>query len=444
MVTKVKLVTPNADSAMDEVNDSVRVSVVSGSGGGMSDAEFAAHLPLPVSDNGGSLTVDAANLDVALSTRLKAADTLNAVTSLGSITSVVHVDDNSGSLTVDGLVTAVQATGTNLHMVVDSGTVSTITNVVHVDDNAGSLTVDGTVTSNQGGAPWTVKPDGTVWALTSTSANVNVTNAVSIAAAQKVGLNDTIIDNAAFADGTDKVLLAGYIFDEVAGTALTENDAAAARVDSKRAQVSVIEGATRGTRADVKTTSAVAGDPSLFVDIRPGNVFAAPITINTSGNTRPSTATIVPNMSNLSNGGPAVTGLDPEYNNWNTTTGDAGSKTVTFAGATQTNFDAAGAIITVKLGVVSGTTPTLSCQLQYSYDAGTTWLSLGAVLANLTATNNTGVIICYPGAIVGTATGATATIVSSMCLPRTWRLNYTIGGTTPNFAITAVYVNYVK
>jgi len=37
--------------------------------------------------------------------------------------------------------------------------------------------VSGTVTSNQGGAPWTVKPDGTVWALSGTSANVNLTNA---------------------------------------------------------------------------------------------------------------------------------------------------------------------------------------------------------------------------------------------------------------------------
>jgi hypothetical protein len=37
--------------------------------------------------------------------------------------------------------------------------------------------VSGTVTSNQGGAPWTVKPDGTAWTMTSTSANVNVSNA---------------------------------------------------------------------------------------------------------------------------------------------------------------------------------------------------------------------------------------------------------------------------
>jgi hypothetical protein len=40
--------------------------------------------------------------------------------------------------------------------------------------------VSGTVTSNQGGAPWTVKPDGTAWAMTSTSANVSVTNTVPI------------------------------------------------------------------------------------------------------------------------------------------------------------------------------------------------------------------------------------------------------------------------
>lgn len=89
-----------------------------------------------------------ANLDTALSTRLKPADTLTAVT---SITNVVHVDDNSGSLTVDGTlgisgnVTVVQPTGSNLHTVLDSGTLSTITNVVHVDDNSGSITVDGTV-----------------------------------------------------------------------------------------------------------------------------------------------------------------------------------------------------------------------------------------------------------------------------------------------------------
>lgn len=58
---------------------------------------------------------------------------------------VKHVDaipvtDNGGALTVDGSLTSV---GT----VTTVSTVTTITNVVHVDDNSGSLTVDGTVTA---------------------------------------------------------------------------------------------------------------------------------------------------------------------------------------------------------------------------------------------------------------------------------------------------------
>jgi hypothetical protein len=53
----------------------------------------------------------------------------------------------------------------------------------------------------------------------------------------------------------------GFIFDEVAGTALTENDAAAGRVDSKRAIVGVIEDATtRGQRAAVSSAGALSSN----------------------------------------------------------------------------------------------------------------------------------------------------------------------------------------
>jgi hypothetical protein len=67
-----------------------------------------------------------------------------------------------------------------------------------------------------------------------------VTNAGTFA----VQDSEKITDNAGFTDGTTKVQPAGFIFDEAAGTALTENDAAAARIDSKRAQIGVIEDAT--------------------------------------------------------------------------------------------------------------------------------------------------------------------------------------------------------
>ena len=66
-----------------------------------------------------------------------------------------------------------------------------------------------------------------------------------------------VADNAAFTDGTTRVDPAGFIFDETAGTALTENDAAAARIDSKRAQVMVIEDeTTRGLWADILADGA--------------------------------------------------------------------------------------------------------------------------------------------------------------------------------------------
>ena len=71
-----------------------------------------------------------------------------------------------------------------------------------------------------------------------------------------------IADNAGFTDGTSSLIMAGFAFDETAGTALTENDAAAARVDSKRAQVMVVEDATtRGQRQSVDPNGAakVAG-----------------------------------------------------------------------------------------------------------------------------------------------------------------------------------------
>src|SRR6516164_5461299 len=53
----------------------------------------------------------------------------------------------------------------------------TLAGALRMDGSGVTQPVSGTVTSNQGGAPWTVKPDGTGWAMTSTSANVNVTNA---------------------------------------------------------------------------------------------------------------------------------------------------------------------------------------------------------------------------------------------------------------------------
>ena len=99
-----------------------------------------------------------------------------------------------------------------------------------------------------------------------------VTNAGTFA----VQDSEKIADNGAFVDGTTKVQPVGHIFDEVAGIALTENDIAASRIDSKRAQIGVIEDATtRGQRAAVSAAGALKVDGSAVT--QPVSAVALPL-----------------------------------------------------------------------------------------------------------------------------------------------------------------------
>jgi hypothetical protein len=127
-------------------------------------------------------------------------------------------------------------------------------------------------------------------------------------------------------------------------------------------------------------------------------------------------------------------------------TGDAQTLNVaqTYNGVTQINRHNRGAIITVEIGTVSGTSPTLTLQLQWSPDNGATWLNFGGPITGLTTliSNTTGAFVVYPSLLTGLTTGATLTTLVAAPLPRTWRITYTVGGTgTPTFPITS-FVNY--
>lgn len=96
-------------------------------------------------------------LNTSVNTLLKPANTLTAVTTVGTITNVVHVDDNAGSLTVDNAGTfPVQATlsaeTTKVIGTVNQGTSPWVT--------SGTSTVSGTVAATQSGT-WTVQPGNT-------------------------------------------------------------------------------------------------------------------------------------------------------------------------------------------------------------------------------------------------------------------------------------------
>lgn len=130
--------------------------------------------------------------------------------------------------------------------------------------------------------------------------------------------------------------------------------------------------------------------------------------------------------------------------NTNTTTGDAPTivTATTVNGATQTNANARGAIITAILGTVSGTLPTLSLQLQWSPDGGTTWLNYGSATSAIAiATGNTVTVEVYPTALALTLGGA-GSAQTNAPLPRTWRMAYTTTGTGISIAVASVQVNY--
>lgn len=256
-----------------------------------------------VTDNSGSLTVDNAALAVtgggaeASALRVTLASDSTGVLSVDDNGTTISVDDGASSLTVDGTVAvsavsgvvdvtpAVPAANDYLPVRLTDGSSFysasggaggtqytedgasaggeslTLAGAVRRDTAASSAATDGdyaTINTDASGRLW-VNASGAAVPVTDNSGSLTVDNGGTFA----VQDSDKLADNGGFTDGTTKVQPAGYIFDEVAGTALTENDAAAARVDSKRAQVLVIEDeTTRGRRATVTASNALKVDAS--------------------------------------------------------------------------------------------------------------------------------------------------------------------------------------
>jgi hypothetical protein len=129
---------------------------------------------------------------------------------------------------------------------------------------------------------------------------------------------------------------------------------------------------------------------------------------------------------------------DRARNNFVTTADSSAARTATVAGTTVTNYNARGAVITINVTALSGTSPTLVAKLQYSPDGGTTWIDYTAkpVTTTISTTGLTTLIVC-PGVT------EVANSVVSLPLPRTVRMHYTIAGTTPSFTF-ATYFNWVN
>ena len=109
----------------------------------------------------------------------------------------------------------------------------------------------------------------------------------------------------------------------------------------------------------------------------------------------------------------------------------------TFVTDSFTNDNNESLFVTAVVPAASGTGQTMTHKLQWSPDNGTTWLDLdatNAVSPNLAAAGNSGYV-------VGRGLVAAAAASANQPIPRLLRVSVTIGGTTPSYTFTGIYVN---
>lgn len=232
----------DGDRSVLQVDDSgfLKVNIKAGSGGGVTHTDDAAFAPAV--DDGVPLF---GFFDDVAPDPVDEGDA-GAVRMSGNRNLYIRIRDNAGNERGANVTAA-----NELNVIataqpgVDIGDV-TVNNAagasaVNIQDGGNSITVDGTVTANAGAGTFTTQD------------------------------TSSLVDNAAFTDGTSRVIPTGFYFDDVAGTALTENDIAAPRIDSKRSVMVTVEDATtRGQKLSVlaanqaKTDlSSVAGNTTL-------------------------------------------------------------------------------------------------------------------------------------------------------------------------------------
>ena len=124
--------------------------------------------------------------------------------------------------------------------------------------------------------------------------------------------------------------------------------------------------------------------------------------------------------------------LSNHVNNASVEIDASAARTATGPGVTMANPGAQGAMFLIAVTAVSGTTPTLTARVQYSVNGSlfSDLDSTNAITSSITATGNYTIKVS-PGA------SNTAAFVSNLRLPRTYRLLYTIGGTTPSFTFSS-------
>ncbi|MHB8816139.1 MAG: hypothetical protein ACYDAE_23145 [Steroidobacteraceae bacterium] len=135
----------------------------------------------------------------------------------------------SNPLPVSSTANLTQLAGTAVKTGSGNGSAGSLNVYIGTDQptltNAQPVLQSGTWTVGQGSPPWTIKPDGTVWTLTGTAANVNLTNAsipvtgtfwqATQPISGTVSINGMLADASAFTRGTTVELPVGGVVEAI-------------------------------------------------------------------------------------------------------------------------------------------------------------------------------------------------------------------------------------
>lgn len=220
---------------------------------------------LTVDDGGGSLTVDgtvAVSGTVTADTELTTADLdTGAGTDTRAVVGIVG-SKSGGAALIPGDATAGLKVdlGADNDVTVTSGTITTIANVVHVDDNSGSLTVDGTVTANLAAGTNNI---GDVDVLT-VPAPLSTTGGGTEATALRVTVASDSTGVLSVDDNGGSLTVDGTV--AVSGSVAVTDNAGSLTVDDGGSTISVDDGA-----GSLTVDGTVAATQSGTWTVQPGN-----------------------------------------------------------------------------------------------------------------------------------------------------------------------------
>jgi len=383
--------------------------------------QFSRSFPL----NGNYVQVKVQNTGASTTT------TFNLNTAYGTIGS----SDSAGNTPVSGTISAIQSGTWNIGSIT---TLPAITGSVSVSNFPATQAVSGTVAATQSGT-WNI---GSITTLPALPTGANVIGGVTQSGTWNIGSITTL---PALATGANTIGAVNIAAAQTLATVTTVGTVSAITAGPAIASgfYSRITDGTNGPAAvKAASTAAAFTDPALVIDNRPGTAMltASAALADALANPTLGQQAVLPSVFNGTTWDRARGGIGVS-----TTTGDTGAKTATGNGATQTNVGYKGISLVIAMGAVTGTTPTCVIKMQSSVDGGTNWVDIpGATTASLTATGVWGIDL-YPGEAVTAGTTTTGTkATASGILPRTWRVVWTIGGTTPSFTITSITFNYIN